>query len=170
MRNPCVISCEPGVDGSIVLVREHHPRLGSLVAGSPEAEHFKLAYAQLTIARHYDLASWKKLSDYVGVVNRLTRSPHGQLADDTVAIDASDDDGARVARFLRLACLNYGADNQERWCQAVRLLRECPHLAGLSIFTAAAVGDVAAAATFLAPTPRWHRVRVDHLRGNRCCT
>ncbi len=142
-----------GVEGSIALVREHHPRLGSLVAGSSQAEHFKLADAQLTVARHYDFASWKKLSDYVGVVNRLTRSPHEQLAHDTLADDESVDDEARAARLLRLACLNYGADNHVRWADAVRLLDEYPHLAGFSIFTVAAVGDVAAAANMLATDP-----------------
>ncbi len=142
-----------GVDGSIALVREHHPRLGTLAVGSPAAEHFQLADAQLTIARHYNFASWKKLSDYVGVVNRLTRSPHEQLAQETPADQASVDDNARAARFLRLACLNYGADSHVRWAEAVRLLHEYPHLAGFSIFTAAAVGDVEAAANLLAADP-----------------
>ena len=47
-----------GVDGAVETVREHHPRLGSLQAGSPQAIGFKLADAQLTLARHHGFASW----------------------------------------------------------------------------------------------------------------
>ena len=69
-----------GVEGSVALVRDHHPRYANLVAGTAEATGFKLADAQLTIARHYDFASWAKLRQYVELVNRLSRSPHDQPA------------------------------------------------------------------------------------------
>jgi hypothetical protein len=50
-----------GVDGAVETVREHHPRFGSLASGSPEAIGFKLADAQLTLARHHGFTSWPKL-------------------------------------------------------------------------------------------------------------
>jgi hypothetical protein len=141
-----------GIEGSLVLVREHHPRFRLLVADSPEAKTFKLSDAQLTIARHYSFASWTKLRDYVIVVNRLTRSPHEELAAETPADDTADDE-ALAARFLRLACLDYGADSDDRWNEARRLVERFPRLAGFSIFTAAAVGDLASATEFLRSDP-----------------
>ena len=133
-----------GVDGSIASVREHHPRFADLTAGAPAATGFKLADAQLTIARHYGYASWTKLRSYVELVNRLSRSPH----DEPVGGDLVDDD-ARADELLRLACLNYGADVPSRWRRAARMLAEHPHLASRSIFTAAAIGDVASATAIL---------------------
>lgn len=133
-----------GVDGSVALVREHHPRLAAIEAGSPEAAGFRLADAQLTLARHYGYASWPRLRRYVELVNRLSRSPHDQpIGSDLV------DDRARADELLRLASLTYGTDNPGRWQEAERLLSEHPHLAGHSIFTAAAVGDLAAASEIL---------------------
>jgi len=133
-----------GVDGAVQLVREHHPRLGGLRAGTPEATAFKLADAQLTLARHYDFASWPLLRRYVELVNRLSRSPHEQPVGGELA-----DDDTRADELLRLACLNYGSDDPARWQQAARLLAEHPQLASFSINTAAAVGDVAAATEML---------------------
>ena len=137
-----------GVDGSIALVREHHPTLADLEPGTSAATGFRLADAQLTIARHYGYASWAKLRRYVELVDRLSRSPH----DEPVGEEPVDD-AARADQLLRLACLNYGADNPARWRAAVRLLADHPQLAGHSIFTAAAVGDVTAAATLLDADP-----------------
>jgi hypothetical protein len=134
-----------GVDGSVALVREHHPRLGDLTAGTPAATGFKLADAQLTIARHYGFASWPKLRQHVEVINRLSRSPHEQPVGGELI-----DDEARADELLRLACLNYGADPPARLRQAARLLAERPHLVTMSIFTAAAVGDVATTSAILA--------------------
>ena len=137
-----------GVDGSIALVREHHPTLADLEPGTSAATGFRLADAQLTIARHYGYASWAKLRRYVELVDRLSRSPH-----DEPVSEEPVDDAARADQLLRLACLNYGADNPARWRAAVRLLADHPQLAGHSIFTAAAVGDVTAAATLLDADP-----------------
>ena len=137
-----------GVEGAVALVREHHPRFSELTAGTPEATGFKLADAQLTLARHYEFASWPQLRRYVEMVNRLSRSPHAQAVGGELV-----DDEARAAEFLRLACLNYGADNPARWQEAERLLAEHPQLVGASIFTAAAVGDVAVAEEILDRDP-----------------
>ncbi len=137
-----------GIDGSIDLVREHHPRLSDLTAATPAATAFKLADAQLTLARHYDFASWAKLRDYVLLVNRLSRSPHkepvgGPLADDVACAD----------ELLRLACLTFGADHSDRRAQADRMLVEHPHLAGWSVYTAAATGTVETMRYLLANDP-----------------
>jgi len=133
-----------GAGGAVDLVREHHPRLADLTAGTPEATGFKLSDAQLTLARHYEFASWPRLRQYVELVNRLTRYPHEQ----PVGGDLVDDE-ARADELLRLACLNYGADDRARWQGASRLLADHPRLGGFSIFTAAASGDVAAATDIL---------------------
>ncbi|MDQ3146446.1 MAG: ankyrin repeat domain-containing protein, partial [Actinomycetota bacterium] len=137
-----------GFEEPVALVREHHPRLAELTAGAPGAAEFKLADAQLTLARHYGFASWPKLRRHVELVNRLTRSPHQQpVGGDLVG------DGDRADELLRLACLNYGADAPTRWEEAAGLLAEHPHLAETSIFTAAAVGHVAAATGILGADP-----------------
>ena len=137
-----------GLDGSLDLVHEHHPRFSGLTAGSPEATGFKLADAQLTLARHHGFASWPKLRRHVALIHELTRSPHTQpVGGDTTA------DGDRADEFLRLACLNYGADDPARWRAAEMLLAAHPELARASIHTAAAAGDVDAASTLLAADP-----------------
>jgi len=137
-----------GFDGPVQLVREHHPRLTDLVAGSPAAASFKLSDAQLTLARHYGYPSWPALRHHVELVNRLSRSPHRQPVGLPLA-----DDAARADELLRLACLNYKEDNPSRWQEAAQLLDAHPGLARLSIHTAAAVGDLGAATEILAVDP-----------------
>ena len=134
-----------GVDGAVALVRDHHPRLAELTSGTPDAIGFKLADAQLTLARHYGFVSWPRLRRHVGLVNRLTRSPHEQATGGPLI-----DDDARADELLRLACLNYGADSRARWERSRRLVADHPQLSRRSLFTAAAVGDVAAAGEILA--------------------
>jgi hypothetical protein len=137
-----------GYDGSVDLVRAHHPRFPDLLAGSPGATGFKLSDAQLTLARHYGFASWPKLRTHVALVNELTRSPHTQPIGGYVDADS------RADEFLRLACLNYGADDPARWKEAGALLSAHPELARDSIHTAAATGDVTAASAILASDPK----------------
>jgi len=131
-----------GADGAVDLVREHHPRHAGLVAGSPGATGFALTDAQLTLARHHGFVSWPRLREHVALVNELTRSPHTQ-----------PDGGDVTDDFLRLACLNYGADDPARWKTAEGLLDAHPELARASIHTAAAAGDLAAATALLADDP-----------------
>jgi ankyrin repeat protein len=133
---------------SVEVVRRHHPKFADLAPGTPEAAGFKLAGAQLTLARRYGYASWPRLRRYVELVNRLSRSPHEQPVGGEL-----EDDAARADEFLRLACLNYGADDPGRWRDAARLLAVHPHLARATIHTAAAVGDPDAAAEILATDP-----------------
>lgn len=137
-----------GFDEPVSLVRQHHPKLAKLAVGTTECAGFKLADAQLTLARHYGFSSWPKLRQHVEFVNRVSRSPHTQPIG-----AALDDDESRADEFLRLACLNYGADNPDRWQEAARLLADHPQLASASIHTAAAVGGLGAATDILATDP-----------------
>jgi ankyrin repeat protein len=135
------------------LAREVHPRL----AGVSEADaaaglaRFSLADAQLVIARMQGFASWRRLREHVDVLTRYSRSPHRQPAGGA---------GGVVEEFLRLACLTYrpawrvnagdSADDVRRHAHARDLLAAHPQLASATIFTAAAVGDVAATRAMLA--------------------
>ena len=129
-----------GAEGAIETVREHHPRLGSLRSGSPEALAFKLADAQLTLARHHGFPSWPKLVRFVEATRPFSRSPHEQLGAGT----APDGD-----ELIRLTCLNYGDDTPRRSAGALALWRSDPSLAASSIATAAAAGDHAAVARWV---------------------
>lgn len=87
--------------------------------------------------------------DPVGAeVERLTRAPHLQA----VGGEPADDD-ERGDELLRRACLTYGADDPARPRAALELLGAHPHLGGLTLHTAAATGDVAAARRHLAADP-----------------
>lgn len=137
-----------GADGAVALVREHHPRLDGLVAGTAAAAALTLSDARLTLARHHGYPSWSQLGEHVALVNRLTRSPHEQ----PIGTDLGDD-AARADELLRLACLTFGADGPTRWRDAARLLARHPHLGRASIHTIAAVGDAEGAADVLAADP-----------------
>ncbi len=137
-----------GFPEAIELVRQCHPRLADLEAGTPAATGFKLADAQLTLARNYELPSWPALRRHVESVNALARSPHQQPVGEPLASDEE-----RADELLRLACLNYGADRPARWEQAATLLDAHPQLARSSVHTMAATGDVAGLAGLLDRTP-----------------
>jgi hypothetical protein len=131
-----------GERGAIRLVRELHPRL----AGDGHVESgFTLADAQLVVARGYRFASWPKLVRHVEVVVQFTRSPHRQSIDAEVNSQAD-----LVDQFLRLACLNYGADDDARPARARELLEAHPEVATATIHTIAAAGEVEAARELLA--------------------
>ena len=129
-----------GAEGAIETVREHHPRSGALTSGSPEAITFKLADAQLTLARHHGFASWPKLVRCVEEMRPLSRSPHQRLGVGT----RPDGD-----ELVRLACMNYGDDSPRRPAAALELWRSNPTLAASSVFAAAAAGDSTAVTRFV---------------------
>jgi hypothetical protein len=128
-------------------VRELHPRLAD---GSVDWARFRLADAQLVVARSKGFASWRRLREHVEMLNRYSRSPQRPAAGDT-------------DEFLRLACLTYWprwkigpgevADDERRHARARELLAERPDVAKQSIYTAAAAGDVAAVRSFLDADP-----------------
>lgn len=135
-----------GVPGALELVRTRHPRLSELTA--TEATGFRLADAQLTVARLFDFPSWPRLVAHLRVVAELGRSPH-ELPVGRVL----NDDDERADELLRLACLTYGSDDPTRVPRARELLTAHPHLAGVSIHAASATGDATAAAALLDADP-----------------
>ncbi len=137
-----------GDAGAADVVNEFHPRLAAARPGSPELAGFTLADAQLVLARRFDFSSWPKLKAHLELVERYSRSPHDQASAEAVGEGASPADD-----FLRLACLNYGRDDPARWQRAAELLEANPRLAQTNIYTAAAVGEVAAARELLACDP-----------------
>ncbi len=137
-----------GDAGAAEVVREFHPRFEQAEPGSPELAAFKLADAQLVVARSFGFPSWAKLKAYLELTRRYSRSPAAQPVGEPIA-----DGLARVDEFLRLACLNYGNDDPARWAKAQELLTSHPDLATATIHTIAAVGDTAAARELLARDP-----------------
>jgi ankyrin repeat protein/ketosteroid isomerase-like protein len=134
--------------GAADVVNEFHPRLAAARPGAPELAGFTRADALLVVARQFGFPSWAKLKVHLELVQRYARSPHhepvgGPLADDQAVID----------EFLRLACLNYGDDDPDRFRRAELLLQEHDWLARASIHTIAATGDVGAARELLDRDP-----------------
>ena len=119
------------------LLRRLHPR-GDALAADPA--QLQLADAQLALARAYGFASWPRLREHIELVTPWRRTPHRVGA----RPDLADE-------LLRLACLTYGADNRQRPDQAAGLLAEHPELAGASLATAAATGDVTEVTRHLHP-------------------
>jgi ketosteroid isomerase-like protein len=137
-----------GDAGAAEFVREFHPRLRDAQPGSPELNGFTRTDAQLVIARQFGFSSWPKLKAHLELVARYARSPHeqpvgGPLADERAVID----------EFLRLACLNYGDDDPDRFRRAASLLEEYEWLARASVHMIAATGDVDAARDLLDGDP-----------------
>jgi hypothetical protein len=127
----------PVADVARDLVRRYHPR-------PPAPGEFRLADAQLVVARAYGFASWPKLVAHIEVVERYSRVPHRRRTDA----------GSLADRFLTLACLTYGADDASRQRQAQELLAAHPELPASSLCVAAAVGDPEAARPLLAGARR----------------
>lgn len=116
-----------GDAGASAQVAEFHPR------ASDVPNRFALADAQLVVARSYGLASWTKLKQHLSAIRPFVWDPSPMP--DPHAIDDV---------FVRLACLTYLAWYPSNVPRALRMLAEYPELATASIYTAAAVGDVAA--------------------------
>ena len=105
---------------------------------APHPSAFAFHDAQRVLARSYGFPSWQKLKSYVQTIQPYWRP-----------LEPKSDDDAN--RLLRLACITYfDGDHPSRRVRARQLLAEKPHLAKANIYTATAVGDVAAVADFLA--------------------
>ena len=137
-----------GDAGAATIVREFHPRLAGAEPGSAELERFARADAQLVVARQFGFASWPKLKAHLELVARYARSPHEQPVGGPLT-----DERAIIDEYLRLACLTYGDDDSERLRRAQALLAEHDWLAGASIHTIAATGDLDAARELLERDP-----------------
>ena len=111
------------------------PDLGWLRKRAKEIrrEHpdWKLADAQLHLARHYGFPSWPRLKRYVELVRSYRRAP------DEVPEQAQPQD-----EFLRLACLTYGQDDPQRQARAAGMLADEPTLGADDIWVAATRCDV----------------------------
>ncbi len=117
---------QSGDPAALAEVTEHHP---DGAAASAEAE-FRLADAQLVVARSFGFPSWARLKRHVEVVAQYTRRP-----------DRAVVTGDPVNDFLLLACLAYGDDSPERRQDARRLWVQHPDLASAAIHVAAATAD-----------------------------
>ena len=137
-----------GDAGAAEVVREFHPRLSDARPGSPELDGFTRADAQLVVARQFGFSSWPKLKAHLELVARYARSPHEQPVGGPLT-----DEQAVVDEFLRLACLNYGDDDPDRFRRAQSLLEQHDWLARASIHTIAATGEVDAARELLDRDP-----------------
>jgi hypothetical protein len=154
-----------GNPGAGAVVNEFHPRLAAARLGSAELAGFTRADALLVVARRFDFSSWAKLKAHLDLVERYSRSPHAQTIGQPI-----DDESALADEFLRLGCLNYGADDPARWERARELLDADPWLAGASIYTAAGVGDVGAARELWQAIQRRRGGPAARSPGSRCCT
>jgi ankyrin repeat protein/ketosteroid isomerase-like protein len=126
-----------GDAGAAEVVNEFHPRLATALPGSPALAGFTRADALLVVARRFGFPSWAKLKAHLELVERYARSPHQQPVGEPLT-----DDQAVIDEFLRLACLNYGDDDPDRFRRAQALLAQHDWLAGASIHTIAATGEV----------------------------
>jgi ankyrin repeat protein len=114
-----------GDGDALTQVREFHPRPNDTVAA------FRLADAQLVIARTYGFASWAKLKQQLG-----------DIAPNTP-----------VDVFTHLTCLTYSGWRPSNIARARRMLAEKPELAHANVYTATAAGDVAALRTMIDANP-----------------
>jgi hypothetical protein len=137
-------SVRTGHAEAVDVVHQLHPRPADAAAAGWAA--FSLSDAQLVVARFYGFASWRRLREHLDLVAYYSRSTRPSTGQDDL-----------VAEFLRLACLTYrlgwgtdeDADDLRRPARARVLLAAHPQLAAADIYTAAAVGDVAAARSVL---------------------
>jgi ankyrin repeat protein len=129
-----------GDPAALQAVVAFHPRPGAVDGRAT----FSLADAQRVLARRYGFPSWAALRRHLTVVERYARFPHEEGR--AVGPGGPDD-------LLRLGCLLYGGDDIVRHAAARTLLADHPELAGGTIWTAAAVGDVSAARAFLVADP-----------------
>lgn len=132
-----------GDEGVFDLLREFHPRCADVSPASPPA-NFKLADAQLTVARLYGHPSWTKLRDHVALVDVHTRP-------DPADVETPDDD----SRLISLACVTYneGHDPRERIEAAHALFHRDPQLATTSLAALATVGNHSVVAEWIAADP-----------------
>ena len=121
-----------GDEGALGLLREFHPRFADVSPSAPPAG-FKLADAQLTVARLYGIPSWARLREHLGLIDVHTRP---DPADVEPTVDEAD-------RFVALACVSYSGDHDpaDRIEAAHVILRRHPDVAVSSIAALAVAGD-----------------------------
>lgn len=103
---------------------------------------YPLTRAQSVTARRYGFVSWPRLVRHVEAIRARFWEYHEPATDASAA-----------GRFLRLACLNYAADDPARPAQAMAVLSDNPALPGTDLAVAAVVGDVTAVRAALSRNP-----------------
>lgn len=128
-------------DGALDLVDEFHPRVDD--ARSLTDDDFKLADAQLVVARLYGLPSWPELRSHLGEIDVVARP-------DTA--DRRWSDAADV--FVAHAVVSYGDDDAHARLEAGRRMLDAdPSLAAANIASIATVGVVEALARAIDEDP-----------------
>ena len=118
---------------------------------APDPTAFALKDAHRVLARSYGFASWPKLRAYVEALSVYAQD---------LTLWGKDDPADLPSEFLRHACITYFSDDHpSRREKARKLLAEYPEIAGANIYTAAAVGDVAAAIEIWTKTPEHARAK-----------
>lgn len=120
-----------GDEGAFDLLCEFHPRFGDASPSSPPAD-FKLADAQVTVARLYGHPSWAALRSHLGLIDAHTRP-------DPADVEPTDE----TDRFVALACVSYNGDHDSagRTDGAQVIYRRDPGVAASSIAALAVTGD-----------------------------
>ncbi len=116
---------------------------------APDPSSFTPQDARDAVALSYGFPDWNRVERYFHTVDNYTRNPNVEPT------PSKPSDVAEYADdFLRLACLTQGAqDHPSRWARAWSMLDAHPDLSRMSIYTASAAGDVAAAAAILEASP-----------------
>ena len=115
----------------------------------PDLPTLTLRDAREAVARSYGFPDWSRVERYFRTVESHSRSPNVEPT------PSKPSDGAEYADdFLRLACLTQGAqDHPSRWAKARSMLDAHPELNRMSIYAAAAAGDIPAVSAFLNASP-----------------
>ena len=125
---------------TIQRVKTCHPRFADLAANKIRSTKFALADAQLVVAREHGFESWPKFAKHVEA-----------MASASFAASVSDP----VTAFIQAACVprdsGHGSGTLER---AEAILAAQPEVASSNIYTAAILGNAAAARRFLAMDAR----------------
>lgn len=119
-------------------IARYHPRLHNQAPGVIRTAPFRLADAQLVIAREHGFEGWPKFARHIETL-RLTREV-ASLADPAAA-------------FIEAACVPLHGHSSGRLDEAEMILARYPHVAASSIHSAAIIADEATVRVFLASDP-----------------
>ncbi len=134
-----VKECALGHSDALNRIGRHHPRLHKLSPPDIQHEQFRLADAQLVIAREHSFESWPKFAHHIETLRLLLSV--GQLKDP-------------VATFIEVACVPRHASHGSGTLEYAQLILDrYPHVAAANIHTAAILADEIAIRGFLSRDP-----------------
>lgn len=131
-------SYQNAMPAALERIARHHPRLLNQPIESARSAAFRLADAQLVLAREHGFESWPKFANHIETL-RLTR-----------AVAALNDP---VAAFINAAAVPLDAHNSGTLDEAEAILARYPHVATANIHTAALLADEATVRAQLARDP-----------------